>query len=603
MNFEEDHEPLLLNLRTSPTKSKSKSSRGWQGLIATVSIASVIGILLFLWTATGQAPATFFKYSESHPVSANQNASLEQDPFGWSKCKGDFEFPLFQCGTLKVPLDHLGKANTNGAQLSLSLMKLTSSAPVKKGSILVNPGGPGGSGIGLVARAGLVIKTMSSGEYDIIGFDPRGIGESQSVTCFENPSLHSANDIVASTLGIPNGLDQSVSISKFNAFIQLTVQGCGRWSRDLIPFISTAYTARDMDAIRAALGEDKLNYFGFSYGTFLGITYVNMFPDRVGRVVIDGVTDPQTFAGNFVDWSLSSLVQTQDVIDGFSRLCVEAGPSKCPLSKQNDNDFSVIQRVRKFMFSLVEAPIPALSSTGTPVLLTADSVENLIFSITYSPSQWPLAASALSKSIFYKEYTALADLFSTPVDRETFCPLKDDSANFGFFSVKCADGWTDDVTTVEDFAEGAKLNSEISEFGGNAWVWTGLGCKYWPVKAVERYAGPWGNTLSNKVLLVGNTYDPVTPLASAKLAERLMNGNGVLLTHNGFGHCSIAQPSQCTMNHIRAYFSSGALPADGTICDVERGKNPFVKEGTNVFDLGMEALQAEVAKANKRVGI
>ncbi|KAJ3071174.1 hypothetical protein HDU99_002483, partial [Rhizoclosmatium hyalinum] len=363
------------------------------------------------------------------------------------------------------------------------------------------------------------------------------------------------------------------------------------------------YTARDMDAIRVALGEDKLNYFGFSYGTFLGITYVNMFPDRVGRVVIDGVTDPQTFAGNFVDWSLSSLVQTQDVIDGFSRLCVEAGPSKCPLSKQNDNDFSVIQRVRKFMFSLVEAPIPALSSTGTPVLITADSVENLIFSITYSPSQWPLAASALSKSIFYKEYTALADLFSTPVDRETFCPLKDDSANFGFFSVKCADGWTDDVTTVEDFAEGAKLNSEISEFGGNAWVWTGLGCKYWPVKAVERYAGPWGNTLSNKVLLVGNTYDPVTPLASAKLAERLMNGNGVLLTHNGYGHCSMAQPSQCTMNHIRAYFSLGALPADGTVCDVERGKNPFVKEGTNGLDLGMEALQAEIAKANMRVGM
>ncbi|KAJ3004233.1 UNVERIFIED_CONTAM: hypothetical protein HDU68_005220 [Siphonaria sp. JEL0065] len=447
-------------------------------------LALVVAITVSIWKYS-PIPLPIHPLPIQPPVDSN-------DPFGtqqWKQCPDNLEYPLFQCGALPVPLDHLNKTG-NRAKIDIAVIRLKSTAPKVKGTILVNPGGPGGSGIDLVARAGFLIKTITGGEFDILGFDPRGIGQSQSVSCSQTPLQHSANSLLQAFSGVPNGLDESISVNKYDALVKLSVAGCKTWSNDLIPFISTAYTARDMDAIRVALNELELNFFGFSYGTFLGITYVNMFPDRVGRVIIDGVTDPQTFAGNYIKWSFSSLVNTPDGIDAFSRFCAEAGPTNCPLTKLSDNDFSVIQRIRKFIYFLADNPIP-VSDGNVTVLITADNMNSYLFQNMYTPASWPVAARALAKAIFQQDFKdlAIASGGLDGQDRESLCPLKDESGNFGFLSVKCNDGFSDDETSLEEYEEGAKVNSELSEFGGSNWVWMGLGCKYWPSKAVERYDG------------------------------------------------------------------------------------------------------------------
>ncbi|KAJ3304271.1 hypothetical protein HDU76_005227, partial [Blyttiomyces sp. JEL0837] len=520
----------------------------------------------------------------------DEPADHGKDRFHWKPCGGGISRD-FSCGALSVPLDHLRITNDT-RNISIAVIKYKARKEGRKGekvgSILLNPGGPGGSGWDTVKNGGPMFSKITGGQYDIIGFDPRGIDRSKKVICFEDPI--SAMIFDNSVDSIP-GKDP-VSIARYAAKSQVASESCGKWSGDLTKFISTAYTARDMDLIREALGEEKLNYFGFSYGTFLGITYVNMFPDRVGRVVLDGVTDPTTFAGNYLDWSLTSLQDMEKVLDAFGAECEAAGSTRCALANLTTATTpKVSDLVRQTFKSLETNPIPVVDGV-IPSIVTADMASQVVMQSMYSPKTWPGVAKALADIITSRDGNALLE---RGFDVSNSCPVDFIGSRYSFLAVKCADGKGDKENTVEMWEEGSLKTEKLSPLAGRGWTYMGLACKWWPGEPVERFDGPWNHTTANKVLLLGNTFDPVTPLASAKVAERLMGGNGVLVTHDGYGHCSIAQSSSCTLSVLYNYFIKGEVPEPGRICKADVGVFPG-GDGFSGLSLEDAAMSLEMQK-------
>jgi pimeloyl-ACP methyl ester carboxylesterase len=485
--------------------------------------------------------------------------------------------PAFQCGKILVPLDHLNKTGTD-AKISIAVSRyrpnyLSRRNKQSLGTIFVNPGGPGGGGVSLVQGMGPTIAKMAGDKYDILGFDPRGISDSNSVICAESASAHSRIDLIDATLQVPGLPGSPTNLYGFAAWQEAKAKACGIHSGDFLKYVSTAYTARDMDVMREALGEETLKYFGFSYGTFLGITYVNMFPERVGRVIIDGVTDPTTFSGRYIDWSKTSLVDMENVVDAFGKECEKAGPKRCALALDETTNppppsrpKPIATQIRNLLKYLFERPI-SVPDAAVPMTIGGYEAGSLLFAATYSPKIWPLVAQAFADLQYKENATLLASLLQN--GETEFCPLKDDSGSFGFPAVKCNDGEGDNNVSLEEWQKAAEEVGVISDLAGRQWTFMGLACKYWPSRAVERYAGSWNKKLRNKVLLIGNTLDPVTPLASAQVAEKLMEGNGVLLTHEGYGHCSLAMPGKCTLNAIQQYFVHGILPEKGASCPTD----------------------------------
>ncbi|KAI9344875.1 TAP-like protein-domain-containing protein [Obelidium mucronatum] len=323
-----------------------------------------------------------------------------------------------------------------------------------------------------------------------------------------------------------------------------------------------------MDLIRQALGEDVLNYWGFSYGSFLGTVYSQMFPDRVGRFVIDGVMDATTYINSFAEFTLNNLIDTDDIFKGFVQECESAGPTRCALASTAMQSKSSVEKVfRKLLKDLKKDALVVVDGVSFPTVISADTVLAWLFRAYYAPSSWQVIAEAFA-GLVEGDASQLVKLMNQSPDAAPTCPLLDESGSVGFVSVVCVDTVGNDMS-IDKWKKYAAKNKEISEWFGESWTMQALTCKYWPAEASERYTGPWNKKLKNKVLIIGNRYDPVTPLRSAQIVEKVMEGNGVLLTREGYGHCSTSMVSFCALKHIREYFVNGTLPNKGTVCDTD----------------------------------
>ncbi|KAJ3213614.1 hypothetical protein HDU67_002665 [Dinochytrium kinnereticum] len=478
----------------------------------------------------------------------------DDSPFKWEPCTGRDPSFEFDCGTLMVPLNHLDKNDTR--LIPIGVVRYRAQQQPSLGSILFNPGGPGGSGVALVKGAGPMLARLTGSRHDVIGFDPRGIGSSSPVICHARAAEHVAYDRDSARFNAPGSLGSKTSLKEFAARRNVYAAGCRKHSGEFSNYISTAFTARDMDLIRESLGEELMNYWGFSYGTFLGITYANMFPDRVGRYIIDGVTDPTTFAGNFLDWSRGSLLHADAVLDAFGHECELAGGDRCPLATlANSTAFrtkynliassttpAVTALLKAFLHELAEAPLPAPNAV-VPDVLTASFAGSILFQATYSPMGWPVVADVFAQVLESGDPAPLLDMVMSSDDSTLFCPLTDDSGSNGFPAVKCNDGDGDDVLSLEAWEETAKEVGEISTLAGREWTYMGL------------------------IVIIGNTLDPVTPIESARKVSKFLGPeSSVLITQEGLGHCSLNHPSLCTLSHIEKLFLTGEAPDEGVRC-------------------------------------
>ncbi|KAL8754812.1 MAG: hypothetical protein Q9199_004083 [Rusavskia elegans] len=438
--------------------------------------------------------------------------------------------------------------------MRLSMVKMNASKLPKQGTILLNPGGPGSSGREFLAgRDGPGLQIATGGAFDLIGFDPRGVGDTIPFSCFKNDSLR-ANYRIKDSVYL-NSSDTAIGASR--AVRAALAKSCEDNAKDIAELIGTGYVARDMMQIVDALHEGGLlNYWGFSYGSALGATVAAMFPERMGKVVLDGVLNPLDY---FSGRDISQLTATDLSFDGFFTGCV-ANPDMCALAQLTMDAGELSEKVYGLICHLKYNPF-VTGPDAVSDIIDYTFLKNVIQSAINNPSTWPLFATGLHGLLTENITEArVISLFTAP--QPTIFPNNGKEATP---AIRFSDVPRERVNTtsfdsvLEEFYATSKL---LGDF------FPSLPPSYrdWPFKAKGAYLGDFRVKTRNPLLFVGGALDPLTPLPNAYNASAGFEGS-VVLEHGGYGHTSPFQPSLCTARAIRAYFVNGTLPATGTKCE------------------------------------
>lgn len=484
----------------------------------------------------------------------------------WGPC--DVLNPLngTECGSIIVPLDYFN-ASAGTAKIALARYKATKLP--KKGMVLWNPGGPGGAAAARTATSGDSIRAPIGDDYDLVGFDPRGIGQSEPVSkCFTG-AVNYTTSIQGTTLERGYDIASNASIADLrpgllaqqdeaDKLLREQAAMCEKTMGQTIAYMGTSSVVRDLDLITTALeGEDALiNFWGFSYGTVMGQYLVNMFPDRVGRVIIDGVVDAEAWVSQpYYTWYHSWMANVTDAYNIFLQQCSQAGSPSCALVTEAGQDPTLLaDRIETYINGLYYYP------AGN---LTAGRMRDFIMSRLPYPKRWPETAIAIADALSGNVSTVLGLLGPSTLDMERRAVSCNDNNPFSPPSSETiVDTWLKNFQEITHFAFSFPINEPDA------------GCQYWPVTPPERYQGPWNKTLRNPILIISNTADPATPMVSGKTVAARMGDNARILIQDGAGHCSSALPSHCTTNAILAFFANGTLPAPGTVCPVDSGAFP-----------------------------
>ena len=465
-------------------------------------------------------------------------AAFYSQHLAWHGCGGSFE-----CASLRVPLSYDDPA---GKSIDLQVIRLPASDPSSRiGSLVMNPGGPGGSGIDYARAARGVTSDGLRQHYDIVGFDPRGVGTSDPIHC--------QTDLQTDAFTAADATPDSPAEVSILADISAQVgAGCQAKSPQLISHMGTADVARDMDILRAALGDDHLSYLGKSYGTAIGTAYAELFPSRVGRMVLDGALDPS------LDATGDALGQAKGFEMALRRF-VEKCPTLdgCPLS--NNPDAAMVQM--KDFFARLDAT-PLSTNQNQRVLNESLAVLGVVGSLYDNVSEWPTLAQALG-SAFKGDGSDLLDAVDYYTDRGADGHYTS-NANDAIYAVNCWDKpATPNVTQTEALAT---QWAKIAPIMGPYLAWGNLPCSTWPVHSsvaphrVDAAGSP-------PILVVGTTYDPATPVEWARSLSSQLS-KGVYLEWVGDGHTAYYRDggSACINSAVDTYLLTGKPPANGTVC-------------------------------------
>jgi pimeloyl-ACP methyl ester carboxylesterase len=448
-----------------------------------------------------------------------------------------------QCGRVRVPLDW---KRPRGRSIELSVLRHLASRPDQRiGTIFFNPGGPGSSGVETIRENGELLDGMAQGRFDFVTWDPRGVGESAEVRCFRNEAEETTfwGDLV-----VPSTESEA---RRYARKARQYARRCGRVGRQLLRHISTADTVRDLDHLRRLLGERQLNYVGWSYGTFLGQTYVNKWPHRVRAMVLDGVVDAVAYVRGRESSLANIIAPSEEVFAEFQAVCERAG-GQCALAGRG----AVSARVSGVLERLRNGPIPA-PAAQPPGELTYGEALTAVFPLLRNPGSWPQLAQ-------YLEDAANGDGSALETIARTTPPAKGGSPPP--LAIGCADSPARRPLRSWPTVMGRRLTG----IGGPVvgwWLWAP--CAAWPVASAERYTGPWNARTENPILVVGTRFDPNTSYANARITARRLR-NAVLLTHDGYGHISFVDPSRCVVRAMGEYLVSLTPPAPGTVCPSDR---------------------------------
>ncbi|MEW2634330.1 alpha/beta hydrolase [Streptomyces sp. NPDC048389] len=499
---------------------------------------ATVGLLVSGCTAGGPSAG-----ERDTPGAAGRAApSAELEPYygqelDWRECG----VPGFECATMKAPLDY---AKPDGDSIKLAVSRIKATGPGKRlGSLLVNPGGPGGSAVGyLQAYAGIGYPAPVRARYDMVAVDPRGVARSEPVECLTGPEMDTYTQVDQTP-------DDTAEAAKLEQAYKDFAAGCEERSGKILPHVSTTEAARDMDVLRAVLGDEKLNYVGASYGTFLGATYAELFPDRTGRLVLDGAMDPSLPAREL---NRDQTAGFETAFKAFAADCVEK--SDCPLGRTSVADAT--DRLKDLFAKLDASPVP----TGEDRPLGESLATTGVIAAMYDDGAWPQLRSAL---------TAAQDGDGAPllVMADSYYEREADGsyANLMFANaaVNCLD-----LPAAFDGAE--EVRAAVPEFEkaspvfGRGFAWASLNCGFWPTPATGK-----AHAIEAKgaapIVVVGTTRDPATPYKWAEsLAGQLSSGR--LLTYDGDGHTAYGRGSDCIDTAINTYLLEGKAPEDGRRC-------------------------------------
>lgn len=472
----------------------------------------------------------------------------------WGRCQGDGMPKDLQCGKITVPLDY---ARPAAGKLDLALARYRATGP-KRGSVLLNFGGPGGAGVPQLADGGKDFMGLTNG-YDVVTFDPRGVGRSSPVSCGEGED---------NALAVASGDDGLSDPRKALEQLRRAAAACARHSGPVLRHIGTVDAARDLDVMRAALGDDKLNYLGFSYGTRLGAVYAAEFPHKVGRMVLDGVdtlTEPLTEQG------IAGAQGQQVALEDFVDWCAQ--DIACPLGQDAR---SGREKVVKLVRSMDEDPVP--SGFGKP--FTGQDLVEAIGQALYSKQLWPSLERALAELVEDGDPSGVLGFtsggFSPPVRRDPGdhgnggltdaedVPL--DNLPAALMAINCADD-PDRPSAARLTADLGRLRAayeEASPVFGRFRLTQVLMC-YGRPKGTDFVRERVKNLHTAKMLLVGTRGDPATPYRwTVETAERL-GSPAVVLDNRGDGHTGYGS-SKCVHLKVDDFLLYGTLPPSGSSC-------------------------------------
>jgi len=498
------------------------------------------------------------------PAFAGQPAAAPVPRLRWVACGNGF-----QCATVLVPLDY---DRPKGAKISLALARLPASDPAHKlGSIFLNPGGPGGSGVDVVLGAGRsLFSDAVRARFDLVGFDPRGIARSTPLRCFE--TLEEAFASLPPFVFPVTRAEEQVKRQSDRRI----AEACERRAGPIIDHMSTANVARDMDLLRQAVGDRKLTYYGVSYGSFLGAVYANLFPDKVRAVAVDGVLDPVAWATGRGRQARTLPFTTRIRSDQgawatlrqFFRLC-DRGGDACAFSEGNPR-----RRYAALAERLLDEPLQIPDGQGGTFPFTYADLVGLTLGAMYDPGSWPFLAELLQELDTLSRTTTGAARVAAAAKRlrarlGAFQPEEYLNIVEGFPGVACSE--TDNPDRFRAWPRAAAAADRTFRYFGRLWTWNSSICLPWPGWDRDRYAGPFTRRTANPVLVIGNHYDPATSYQGAVALDRLLPRSR-LLTLAGWGHTSLFL-SACVDAHLNRYLLTTRVPPRGTVC--EPNEAPF----------------------------
>ncbi|MGW8061611.1 alpha/beta fold hydrolase [Streptomyces ziwulingensis] len=485
---------------------------------------------------------------------SSDDTDLTTQRLGWKDCPAPSEAegggaapsPLpdgdeWQCATMKAPLDW---DEPDGETIGLALIRAEADGGADRriGSLVFNFGGPGGSGVTTLPAFGQDYAELRT-RYDLVSFDPRGVGRSAPVECLDDKQLDTYFQQDATPDDAAERTALLDSTERFNA-------ACERRSKKVLPHVATTDTARDMDLMRQVLGDDELYYFGLSYGTELGGVYAHLFPKHVGRAVFDAVVDPTKTPAQ---GSLAQAEGFQLALDNFAEDCTSKA-EECPIGADARD---VEDRIARLLGELDQEPIPGLF----PRELTQTAATGGIAQALYSKDLWEYLTDGLQQAYDGdgRVLMVLSDALNGRNENGRYSNIA--AANV---AINCADeNPRYDPAYVErelpDFRKASPLFGEYL-------AWSMLGCTDWPVAGAAEHPDVSAPG-APPILVIGNTGDPATPYEGAgRMVEALGKGVGVELTYRGQGHGAYDSGNACVQNAVHGYLLDGKVPPADTVC-------------------------------------
>ncbi len=479
----------------------------------------------------------------------------------WGTCSSDTlagvpadQVRFYSCARYRVPIDH---DNASLGTIDIALLKRAARTPgTRVGSLFLNPGGPGGPGLTMPISGQYYFRPQVLDRFDLIGFDPRGVGASNPLRCFT--TQEDADEVFGAQVGVPiSRAEISGTLASYRDYGRFCKNNAGA----LLNHMSTKDVVRDLDTLRAAVGDRKLNYVGFSYGTLIGSTYAAMFPKQSRAIVIDGNVDPALRTSDGVEYDRERAQGFEIALDGFLKRCDQAGP-KCAFSDGDPRaKFDELREyLRKQPITLPGAdPLDISMFTGT------------VGGILYSPGAFAGLAEWLQTYYTAIHPAAQAQslqarpLKSLAIGHRGRADLKPDSPYAGddsYFAVNCSDKpFRIRQEQVPEIA--AKWERESRTFGRSQAFSDTAACPVWPAKKPDAYRGPWRAKTDVPVIVVGNYYDPATQYQFAqRMAAEL--GNSRLLSVDAFGHCILGDALGVDQA-VADYLTDLKVPASGQV--------------------------------------
>lgn len=497
--------------------------------------------------------------STSHYVSRIQHRatlpglnlrSYPGEKIKWSPC-GKINDHEVECSDINVPMDQFNATNSGDKTFNIPLIRLRGKNATQ--NMLLNPGGPGGSGFGFLYELGSELNTIVGENFHLLSFDPRGVNSSTPLaSCYPDEETktkfhYNRDDDVIRDSG------------KRHAWSTNYAKACAENMGEYGKYVNTPQTAADMNSILDALGQQDMVYWGFSYGTLLGQTYATMFPERSKRVIIDGVANQfEWYEAHILEMD---FVDTFKVIDGFFDECLKAGDD-CPLASFAKTTAELKGKISGITSQLHDEPLSVYKDPSTYGLIDANNfLIDGFFRATYAPKGWPKFAQTLANLLTGNATDALlAFTFST------FAKIKGDSTDI----ITLNDG----ISGAQYWAQGRQAyNDKMQPFYRNLSFAATLSRQYgakqqWAIPRTHNYIPQKGVKTTHPLLILSTTYDPVCSLTAARTANEAFVDSR-LVELKAYGHCSLAMPSLCIVKHVRNFLRDGSMPPEGATCEMD----------------------------------